>query len=276
MVDTRRVVKLPSITVITPCLNAAATIEETLASVRSQGYPQLEHLVIDGGSTDGTLELARRAEGVRVVSEPGGGRAEAAGKGLALASGEVVGWLNADDLYEPGALEAVGRAFAESPGAAWVTGYCRIVDGEGHEVRRAVTAYKNALLRHYSLGLHLTQNFVSDPATFARREALLAAGPLDPELPTAHDYDLWLRLARSGPPLVLRRSLAAFRMSEGTLSMAGFERQFVEHAEVARRHGEGHRASVAVNRLISRAIVAVYRTLRARRRRLARGAGPDA
>src|SRR3954453_22511158 len=101
----------PSITIVTPCLNAAATLPETIASVRSQGYPRLEHVVVDGGSTDGTVELLERA-GVRFMSGPDSGRSEAANRGVAMTSGEVIGFLNADDLYEPGALQAVGEAFA--------------------------------------------------------------------------------------------------------------------------------------------------------------------
>lgn len=258
---------LPSITVVTPCLNAAGTIQESLESVRSQGYPHVEHLVIDGGSTDGTLELLERADGVRHVSEPDGGRVDAVNKGIAMAGGDVVGWLNADDLYEPGALRAVGEAFAGAPEAPWVTGYCRIIDARGEEIRRGVTAYKNAFLRRFSYGLYLTQNFVSDPATFVRRDVLAEAGPLDDRYAISHDYDLWLRVARRGDPVVLRRYLSSFRMTEGTLSMEGFEQQFAEHAEVARRHGEGHRLAVAVNAVTSRLIVLIYRVLRARRRR---------
>jgi glycosyltransferase involved in cell wall biosynthesis len=257
---------LPSITVITACLNAAGTIEETLASVREQAYDgEVEHLVVDGGSTDGTLAILERAEGVRFTSGPDSGRPEAVNKGTAMASGEVIGFLNADDRYEPGALDAAGAAFAADPDADWVTGYCRIISAAGEEIRRPVTAYKNALLRHFSLPLYLTQNFVSDPATFARRTALEAVGPLDERYVISHDYDLWLRLAQRGNPVVLRRYLAGFRMAEGSLSMAGFERQFREHAEVARRRGEGHRVAVAVNRAMSRLIVGVYRALRAAR-----------
>ncbi len=259
--------ELPSITIVTPCLNAAGTIEEALESVRTQGYPSVEHLVIDGGSTDGTLAILERADGIRFVSEPDGGRAEAVNKGLGMAQGEVVGWLNADDRYEPGALAAVGEAFARAPDRGWVTGYCRIIDGDGREIRKRVTAYKNAFLRRFSFGLYLTQNFVSDPATFVRRAVVQEVGPVDPTLPTAHDYDLWLRVAHRGDPIVLRRYLSSFRMTEGTLSMEGFERQFAEHAEVARRHGEGHRVAVAANAAMSRMIVLVYRVLRARRRR---------
>lgn len=254
---------LPSITVITPCLDAAGTISATLESVRSQGYPRLEHIVMDGGSTDGTAELATAA-GVRVVSEPDAGRVEAANRGVELASGEVIAWLNADDVYERGALTAAGAAFLANPDALWVTGYCPIIDANGDEIRQAVTRYKNWFLRHYSYRLYLTQNFVSDPATFVKRSAL-PDPPLDERFAISHDYDLWLHVAAQGDPVVLERPLARFRMTEGTQSMEGFEQQFVEHAQAARERGKGHPLPVAVNRLMSRLIVLVYKFLRARR-----------
>lgn len=258
---------LPSITIVTPCLNSAETLPETFASVRSQGYPRLEHLVIDGGSTDGTLELLRGADGVRFVSEPDRGLTDAMNKGVRLATGDVVGWLNADDRYEPGALEAVGRAFVDRPDADWVTGRCRIVDGRGAEIRRPITAYKNFLLARWSYPLYLTQNFVSSPATFARRQALLDVGPMDERYRYSADYDLWLRLGKRSAPVILDRCLASFRMAEGSLSMSGFEEQFLEHVENARAHGEGHPLAVAANAAISRAIVATYKAMRAVRRR---------
>ena len=260
----------PSLTIVTPCLNAVATLPATLASVRAQGYPGLEHIVVDGGSCDGTVARLEAAEGIRWISEPDRGLADALNKGIAMARGDVIGELNADDVYEPGALHAVGAAFTEHPAATWLTGYCRIIDGAGHEIRRPVTAYKNWLLRRYSLGLYLTHNFISAPATFFRRATLEEAGGFDERYRISVDYDLQLRIARRHDPLIVRRHLAAFRMVEGTLSMSGFTTQFREHAEQARRHGDGHRAAVAANQVLSKAIVGVYTGLaRLRRARAA-------
>jgi glycosyltransferase involved in cell wall biosynthesis len=253
---------LPTLSVITPVYNAAATLPETLASVRDQGYPRLEHIIVDGGSTDGTVDLLREADGISWVSEPDRGLAHAMNKGVAMATGDIIGELNADDVYEPGALRAVGRAFRDHPNTMWLTGYCRIVDGEGREIRRPVTSYKNALLRRYSLGLYLTHNFISAPATFFRRETLAASGGFDERYRISVDYDLQLRIARRHDPLILRRYLASFRMVEGTLSMSGFRTQFREHAEQARRHGEGHAVAVGLNQVISRGIVATYSAMR--------------
>jgi glycosyltransferase involved in cell wall biosynthesis len=253
---------LPSITVITPSFNAAASIEATLESVRAQRYPKLEHLVVDGASTDGTVEILEAAPGIRYVSEPDRGLAHALNKGVAMASGDIIGELNADDIYEPGALQAVGEAFRDHPEVAWLTGYCRIIDSNGAEIRRAITEYKNAFLRRYSLGLYLTHNFISAPATFFRRTTLDEAGDFDERYRISVDYDLQLRIARRHDPLILRRYLASFRMVEGTLSMSGFQTQFREHSEQARRHGNGHRIAVALNQAISGGIVAIYEAMR--------------
>jgi glycosyltransferase involved in cell wall biosynthesis len=255
------------ITVITPSFNARATIEQTLASVRAQAHPEVEHVVVDGGSTDGTVDVLRGAPGIRWISEPDRGLAHAMNKGIAMAAGEVVGELNADDVYLPGALEAVAAGFAARPGAEWLTGRCPIIDREGREIRRAVTAYKNALLRRYSLALYITHNFVSAPATFFRTGVLRELGGFDERYRISVDYDLQLQFARRGDPVIVHRDLACFRMAEGSLSMSGFERQFAEHAEQARRHGSGHPVAVAANQAMSRAIVLAYRGLRAARRR---------
>lgn len=256
--------RLPTISVVTPTFNAAATIEETLASIQSQDYPALEHVVVDGGSTDGTVEILRReadAGRLRFVTEPDNGLSDAFNKGVRMATGEVVAWLNADDTYEPGALHAVGAAIAAEPNAEWAVGRCKIMGGDSGESRKAVTAYKNFLLKRFSLGLYLTNNFVSSPATFVRRDVLHQVGLLDERFKYSADYDLWLRLARRGNPIYVDADVANFRMADDSLSITGFEQQFIEHAQNARDNGDGHRIAVAINQAMSKAIVCVYRSI---------------
>ena len=217
--------------------------------------------MVDGGSTDGTLELVEAA-GSRHVSEPDRGLTHALNKGIAMARYDVVGCLNSDDRYLVGALSAVGKAFADHPEREWVTGRCVIVDDAGSEIRRGVSAYKNFLLRRHRLGLHLVNNYVSAPATFTRRDAVQAVGGYDERFTYSADYDMWLKLGRRGPPVVLEAPLATFRMAGDSLSLTGFEQQFVEHAQNAREHGAGRPFPVALNRLASRGIVMAYRTRR--------------
>ena len=253
---------VPKLTIVTPCLNGAATLPQALESVASQGYPDIEHVVVDGGSTDGTIDILERA-GVRFISEPDRGLSDAVNKGVRMATGEAVGWLNADDFYLPGTLHRVGRAFAENPGARWVTGRCRIVDAVDREIRKRVAAYKNAFLDRYSYALLVAQNFIACPATFVRRSAFDEVGLLDERFKYSMDYDLWLRLGKLGDPVVLAgEPLAAFRMAQGSLSMSGFERQFAQRADNGGEHGRGQPAAMAANRAISRGIVGAYHGMR--------------
>jgi len=255
----------PAFSIVTPALNAEATIAEALESVASQGVPGVEQIVVDGGSTDATVEIAAGFPGVKVIPGPDKGLSDAVNKGIEAAEGEIVGWLNADDRYLPGALAAVAEVAHSRPMAEWFTGGCPIVDGSGREIRGPIASWKGLLLRHYSFPLYLTQNFISCPATFIRAEALREVGPLSLDYRYSMDYDLFLRLARRGDPVIIDRDLASFTMVEGTKSMDGFEEQFREHAEQARLHGAGHPLAVAANSVASRGIVVAYRLMRALR-----------
>jgi glycosyltransferase involved in cell wall biosynthesis len=265
---------LPSISIITPCLNAVGTISRALDSVRAQAYPNVDHIVVDGGSTDGTVEVLEGRGDVRFISEPDAGLSDAMNKGLRMARGDIVGWLNADDVYLPGAFDAVVEAARARPDAWWITGRCPIVDADGREIRRFVTSYKNFLLRHYSFPRYLTQNFISCPATFVRRAAHETVGPFRLEYRYSMDYDVFLRIARLGDPVVVERDLAVFTMVEGTKSMSGFEHQFDEHHRMAREHGVGHPVAVGINAIVSKAIVVTYKILRSLRGRTPAHAGP--
>jgi GT2 family glycosyltransferase len=252
----------PSFSIVTPCLNAARTLPTTLESVSSQDYPSVEHIIVDGGSTDGTLDLLERSQDTRWVSEPDRGLSDAVNKGVRMAKGDLIGWLNADDLYRPGALAIVAEAFASQPSAEWAFGRCGIIDENERAIRSAVTAYKNFFLRRYSFRLHLTHNFVSAPATFVKRSAFDQVGLFDERFKYSMDYDVWLRLGRRGRPIFVDAELAAFRMAEGSLSMSGFATQFVEHFESARPYVHDHPIAVRANAVLSRLITIAYRAMR--------------
>jgi len=204
---------LPKISIITPSFNQGDFIEQTILSVLSQDYPNLEYLVMDGGSSDTTLTILKKYSGkVTWISEADQGQAHAINKGLRRASGSIVGYLNTDDVLLPGTLKKVADAFINDPQTVWVSGKCRIVDEENNEIRRPITVYKNTLLGSHNFSLLLMTNYISQPATFWHREALESAGYLDENLRYVMDYEYWLRLYSRWPPVFIPEYLAVFKI----------------------------------------------------------------
>lgn len=227
-----------NITVITPSYNQGHFIGQTIKSVISQQFDGiLEYLVIDGGSADNTLEiLHRHRDRLKWVSEPDRGLADAVNKGVGLASGEIIGWINSDDLYLPGTLETVADYFHRHPECGWVFGKCRIIDSGGAERWKWITKYKNLGLKAYARRKLLRENFISQPAVFFRKDWFERAGGLDITLKYAMDYDLWLRFSNLGEPGYIDRELSAFRRHGSSKSETGTRDQFLEQYQVSLRY----------------------------------------
>jgi glycosyltransferase involved in cell wall biosynthesis len=253
------------ITVVTPSLDQGAFIERTVRSVLEQrGDFALEYLVHDGGSTDGTLDVLRRYEGrLRLVVEPDAGQADAINKGLRAAKGDVVGWLNSDDLLYPGALARVADAFRARPDLAWLHGRCEIVDEQDRPIRRWLSAYKDFRCRRYSRRSLLVENYVSQMTVFWRRSAMERIGYLDASMRYSFDYEYWLRLSELGDPAYLPDRIAAFRWYATSKSGSSFERQFREDDEAFRRHAPPGALLRAHKRLRTAQILGTYRLLKA-------------
>jgi len=256
--------KLPSLTILTPSYNHADFIEQTIRSVLDQGYPALDYFVLDGGSTDGTVEiLARYADRLRYVSGPDGGQAAALNKGFAESSGEIIGWINSDDYYAPGALQAIGAVFAERPEVQWLYGRCPIVDRDGNEARSLITRYKEFWMRRYSYERLLIENFINQPTVFFRRSLLDRVGPIDDRMHNAFDYHLFLRMAEKARPYFLDRVLAYFRVYADAKTSSNFERSFREETSAAVRVAAGrHPLLIALHHLNYYKLTTAYRLLR--------------
>jgi glycosyltransferase involved in cell wall biosynthesis len=185
---------LPKVSIVTPSYNQAGFLEQTLHSVLSQGYPNLEYIVVDGGSTDGSRELIERYAGSLAwwISEKDTGQAEGINKGLARATGEIVAWLNSDDLYQPGAIAGAAAAFAAHPEAGMVFSDVLAVDGSGKATN---------LMRYGDWGLDelMTFHIIGQPGVFLRRSILERAGLLDLDYHYLLDHQLWLRVAQAAP-----------------------------------------------------------------------------
>ena len=236
----------PRVSVVTPSFNQAPFIEDAIASVENQGYPTLEHLVIDGGSTDGTLQvLGRQGDRVRWSSEPDAGQTDAVNKGVARAHGEVIGWLNADDFYEPGAVRAAVEFLRLNPDVAVVYGDCLyLYQQTGREELRLVRS------RQFDLDFLVNGRcYIHQPATFFRRAAL-ADQRLDKTLRYAMDYDLWVRLARAGRRFAyLPIALATFRITDASKSGTSLTGFWPEVRRISRRNGGRFLSSLLIQHL---------------------------
>jgi len=196
----------PLVSIVTPSYNQAAYLEQTITSVLEQDYPRLEHLVIDGGSTDGSVEIIKKyADKLAFwISEKDNGQAEAINKGLSRANGDILAWLNSDDYYLPGTISGVVKTFQENPDVVLVYGNMLAVNENGDTIN---------LLKYSQLTLKdlLCFQIIGQPAIFFRREALEKAGMLDTGYNCFLDHHLWLRIALHGRILHVDETWAAAR-----------------------------------------------------------------
>ena len=194
------------VSIITPSFNQAAYLEQTIQSVLGQDYPHLEYIIVDGGSTDGSVSIIEKYASQLAwwVSEPDQGQADAINKGLAHVRGEIVAWLNSDDLYLPEAVSAAVEALQAGPSLGMVYGDMRAIDGMGKTVN---------LLTYGDWGLDELMRFeiIGQPAVFLRRTALEQAGLLDVNYYCLLDHHLWLRVAALFPIQHISQLWAAAR-----------------------------------------------------------------
>lgn len=221
------------LSIITITYNSERYLTETIASIRSQDYPDYEHIIVDGGSTDGTLDIIRKYAAndsrIRWISEPDQGISDAMNKGVVLATGEVIAHLHSDDYYPaPDVLSVVAGEFCRNPDAVWLTGGASLVGRHGRPLREIH-------VRRYSYPKLVRSNFILHPATFVQRSAFTMAGGFSKSLKYAMDYDLWLRLAKFGPPVTINRTLACFRVHQNGLSSGEADQAFREEWSIRRR-----------------------------------------
>ena len=256
------------ITVITPNYNGGRWLARGMDSVLAQELApgdELEYLFVDGASTDDSMAIAqaRRGRLAGIVSEKDAGPADALNKGFRMATGDLVGWLNADDVYRPGALARAAAAARAHPRAAFFFGKCRIVDEAGAEIRGFPTFVKNACFPFSSRFLIQCINYVSQPASWFRRSALAAAGgQLRQDFKAAWDYDLTLRLWRQGGGVRIPGGpLADFQWHPGSISGTHYERQFAEEWRAAAEDAGKWSPQAAIHWCVQHGIVGCYRIM---------------
>jgi len=215
-------IQFPVVSVVTPSHNSSRFIRETIESVLLQKYPAIEHIVIDGGSTDGTLDILREYPHLTWISEPDRGQSDALNKGFLQAQGDIIGWLNADDTYEPDAVFTAVNFLLENDNVDLVYSDARVID----ETSRQIGITKS---RPFDLNLLLISNFINQPTVFVRRHIIKRLGGVNEDLDFVMDRELWLRIGCSfGMHYLPNKILANFRLIRGTKS---FEQMTKFHEE---------------------------------------------
>lgn len=223
---------VPRVSIITPSFNQSEYLEDCLLSVIHQNYPDLEHIVMDGGSSDDSAEILRRYSDRLAywVSEPDGGQAAALNEALGRTSGDLIGWLNSDDLYLPGTIDLVVQAFRDNPEAVVIYGACHVIDAES---TWASTIWPGT----FSVEKLAANNFLMQTATFFRRDILDANGTFDAKIKYAIDYDYWLRAVDTFDDkfLFLPKPLACFRDHPGSQSFRDAVPALIDEIDVRRK-----------------------------------------
>lgn len=227
----------PKLTIITPSLNQAQYLEQTILSVLQQNYAPLELIIVDGGSTDGSVEVIRRYEArlAHWISEPDRGQAHAINKGLERATGDIVAFINSDDLYLPDAFATVAALFSERPDCEWLCGDTLMFGGDGHQQLIVADVPRSAA---HCLSWAYT---APQPGMFWRRH-LLDAG-FDERWRYCFDHELYVRLLLDGHRCEhLPLPIAAYRLHAGSKTVTDasrFDREFDEIAGIYERQLRG-------------------------------------
>jgi glycosyltransferase involved in cell wall biosynthesis len=239
------VTSAPSISIVTPSYNQATYLEETICSVLGQGYPRLEYLILDGGSTDGSRDIIQRYASHLAYwsSQPDGGQYDAINKGFARSSGEIMAWINSDDKYVPGALHVVGEIFGQFPKVEWLTSLHPLVwDDRG----RAVACYPRPGYsgRRFLRGENLpgrgwrANEWIQQESTFWRRSLWLrAGGRINPEYSLAGDFALWASFFQHADLYGVETVLGGFRLHSSQKTSRQLARYAQEAEAALRAHG---------------------------------------
>ncbi|HKY55632.1 MAG TPA: glycosyltransferase family 2 protein, partial [Anaerolineales bacterium] len=258
----------PLVTVITPSFNQAQFLEVTIQSVLSQDYPRIEYMIIDGGSTDGSVEIIKKYATSRGevtspllawwVSEKDKGQTDAINKGFARAKGEILAWINSDDTYEPGAVSAAVKYLQEHPEVGMVYGDCNFINDDGRVIGKFGSAQTNYRLLRQGYA-HIPQQTM-----FFRAALWKQVGPLDPSFYFAMDYDLWTRIAARSEIKYVPQTWANFRLHTSGKTLAADDRCWPEMIRVHYRDG-GRFFSIIVAKYYIRKLIAPLWNWRRRR-----------
>jgi glycosyltransferase involved in cell wall biosynthesis len=207
--------------VIIPSFNKSKYIRKTLESIVNQDYSNLEIVIQDGGSTDGTLEIIKyfaKNYSKKIIweSDSDGGQLNAINRGFSKATGDILTFINADDFYIGDAFKVIVKASIDNPKALWFAGKGRVVDQNGAEIVKPVRWYKNLFLCFSNYNLLLINNYLMQPSVFVTKEAYKRFGPFTGNSDFVTEYDMWLKIGKCKMPVVIDKDISGFRIESGT------------------------------------------------------------
>jgi glycosyltransferase involved in cell wall biosynthesis len=222
------------ISIIIPTKNSERYLDEALDSIELQDYANYEVIVIDGYSTDQTKAIASQYKNVQFYRATPNGEPDAINRGMSIASGDVVAFLDSDDIYLPGCFKSVNANFQANYDKKWLYGKGKIIDQDGKETRSIITTAKNMV--KYSYKALMCVDFICQPTVFMKREVWDECGNFNVNLPYSCEYDYWLRLGQKYEPCFVDRYLAAWRAHAGSISVKGYLDQTVQAREIQRHY----------------------------------------
>jgi len=257
--------EMPLVSVITPSFNQGRFIEETIKSVAEQDYPRIEHIVVDGGSSDESLSIIKRySDRLTWVSEKDRGQADAINKGFMMAKGDILCWLNSDDTYEPGAISTAVNYLLENNDVAMVYGEGNEIDEEGHLIQRFPATQQFDLWTLVNIW-----DYILQPTVFFRRSVFASVGMLDLSLNWCLDWDLWIRIGSHFKVEHIDYVFANSRIYPQTKTGSGGFKRFREIVSIMRKYGRrryplGYFIFLedTIENLLSRSIPFLYKVLR--------------
>lgn len=225
----------PYISIVTPSYNQGEFIGETIESIMHQNFGSFEHIVMDGGSSDDTVEVLKKYPHLKWVSEKDAGQTHAINKGLLEARGEIVAYLNSDDVYRPGAFETVTRFFKENPDANFVVGNCEYINEKSEPIGFLKAQYNGfeSLLRYWGWD---KWQCIPQQSVFIRKSFLAKIGMFDCRYHFVMDLEMWFRVALNGGFAVIDQTLSAFRLAEDTKTVANTHKMYFEEYQAFKRY----------------------------------------
>lgn len=240
------------ISVITPSYNQSGFLTENIDSVLKQEYSNFEHIVIDGGSTDQSVEILKTYKHLKWTSEPDRGQSHAINKGFRKAAGNIIGWLNSDDIYLPGTFSKVNRILNSNPGVDFLFSHCLRIDAEGRilSMAQAKEPAKYSVIDY--------PNYIPQPTVFFRKEVFNITGYLDEGYQYVMDFDYWRRIEKNHEMMMVNDIFAAFRMHDDSKT-GKYELDFKHESKVSFfKNGGKIRSPYYFEKFIKPKLIAIF------------------